>query len=78
VFFIDTLYLPASLRRSGLGSKLLGKAEAEAKRRGCDCAVLYTISFQAPGFYEKHRFRVFGEVPCQPAGTTRFFMIKTF
>jgi GNAT superfamily N-acetyltransferase len=78
VFFVDMLYLPESLRRSGVGSELLSKAEAEAKRRGCDNAVVYTISFQAPRFYEKHGFRVFGEVPCQPAGTMRFFMIKTF
>jgi ribosomal protein S18 acetylase RimI-like enzyme len=78
VFFIHMLYLPDSLRHSGVGSELMSNAEAEAKRRGCDNAVVYTISFQAPRFYEKHGFRVFGEVPCQPAGTTRFFMIKTF
>jgi ribosomal protein S18 acetylase RimI-like enzyme len=78
VFIIHMLYLPSSLRRSGVGSELLSKAEAEAKRRGCDNAVVYTISFQAPHFYEKHGFRVLGEVPCQPAGTSRFFMAKTF
>jgi GNAT superfamily N-acetyltransferase len=78
VFFIHMVYLPDSLRRSGIGSELLNRAEAEAKRRGCDNAVVYTVWFQAPRFYQKHGFRVFGEVPCQPAGTTGFFMIKTF
>ncbi len=76
VCFIDMLYLPETLRRGGVGSELLVRAQEEARRRGCDNAVLYTISFQAPRFYEKHGFRVFGEVPCQPAGTSRYFMIK--
>ncbi|MGN3966255.1 GNAT family N-acetyltransferase [Burkholderia gladioli] len=76
VCFIDMLYLPQTLRRGGVGSELLARAQEEARRRGCDNAVLCTISFQAPRFYEKHGFRVFGEVPCQPAGTSRYFMIK--
>ena len=38
--------------------------------------MLYTISFQAPGFYECNGWRVFGEVPCDPPGTTRVFMSK--
>ncbi|TCW83074.1 GNAT family N-acetyltransferase [Burkholderia sp. SRS-46] len=76
LFFIDLLFVPESLRKSGLGSKLLSDAEAEAKRRGCARAVLYTITFQAPGFYEKLGYRVFGEVPCQPEGVARVFMVK--
>ncbi|RQS71550.1 GNAT family N-acetyltransferase [Burkholderia sp. Bp8963] len=76
LFFIDLLYVPESLRKDGLGSKLLHAAEAEAKQRGCARAVLYTITFQAPAFYEKHGYRVFGEVPCEPAGAARVFMVK--
>ncbi|KVL86330.1 GNAT family N-acetyltransferase [Burkholderia stagnalis] len=76
LFFVDLLYVPESLRKDGLGSRLLKDAEAEAKRRGCARAVLYTITFQAPAFYEKHGYRVFGEVPCEPAGAARVFMVK--
>ncbi|MGU7784382.1 GNAT family N-acetyltransferase [Burkholderia sp. PU8-34] len=76
LFFVDLLYVPESLRKDGLGSRLLQAAEAEAKQRGCARAVLYTISFQAPAFYEKHGYRVFGEVPCEPAGAARVFMVK--
>ncbi|MBN3818830.1 GNAT family N-acetyltransferase [Paraburkholderia sp. Se-20369] len=76
LFFIDLLFVPESQRKSGLGSQLLRDAEAEAKRRGCARAVLYTITFQAPAFYEKHGYRVFGEVPCQPEGVARVFMVK--
>lgn len=76
VFFINLVYLPDGLRKNGLGSKLLKDAEVEAKRRGCSRAVLFTISFQAPEFYRKHGYIVFGEVPCQPPGTSRIFMVK--
>ncbi|VWB66529.1 N-acetyltransferase GCN5 [Burkholderia pseudomultivorans] len=76
LFFIDLFYLPDSLRGGGVGSRLLQTAEAEAKRRGCSRAVLYTISFQAPGFYRKQGYEVFGEVPCEPEGTSRVFMVK--
>jgi len=38
--------------------------------------VLYTIKFQAPGFYEKQGWRVFGEVPSDPPAATRVFLSK--
>ncbi|MFJ1211567.1 GNAT family N-acetyltransferase [Burkholderia pyrrocinia] len=77
LFFIDLFYLPESLRGGGFGSRLLREAETEAKRRGCARAVLYTISFQAPDFYRKQGYETFGEVPCEPEGTARVFMVKT-
>ncbi|CAB3764352.1 GCN5 family acetyltransferase [Burkholderia sp. MSh2] len=76
LFFIELFYLPEALRGGGFGSRLLREAEAEAKRRGCARAVLYTISFQAPDFYRKHGYEAFGEVPCEPDGTSRVFMVK--
>ncbi|NVZ68024.1 GNAT family N-acetyltransferase [Pseudomonas costantinii] len=76
VAFLDLFHLPESLRGSGLGSQLLQAFEDEARRRGCANAVLYTISFQAPGFYEKHGWVRFGEIPCAPAGSSRVFLSK--
>ncbi|RAP57315.1 GNAT family N-acetyltransferase [Oleiagrimonas sp. MCCC 1A03011] len=77
LLFVDLFHLPVSLRGSGLGSRILQMAEAEAKRRGCKAGVLYTISFQAPDFYRRHGWQAFGEVPCDPPGTSRIFMTKT-
>jgi GNAT superfamily N-acetyltransferase len=76
LLFVDTFYLPASLRGCGIGGEVLRRAAEEAVARGCRRGVLYTISFQAPGFYLRHGWRVFGEVPCEPVGTSRVFMTK--
>lgn len=73
--FLDLFYLPSSLRGSGLGTKVLSAFEQEARSRGCSSAVLYTISFQAPGFYEKNGWVSFGEIESQP-GISRVFMTK--
>jgi predicted N-acetyltransferase YhbS len=60
-----------------LGSRLIASAEDEARRRGCTAAFVYTVTFQAPGFYERHGYRRFGEIACPPNGATRIFLTKT-
>lgn len=76
LFFVDLFFLPPGLRGTGLGGKILRQAENEARARGCRAAVLYTITFQAPGFYRKQGWRLLGEVPCDPPGAGRVFMTK--
>ena len=76
LFFLDLIYVPDELRASGLGAEILRQAEDEARARGCRSAVVYTISFQAPGFYQKNGWRIFGEVPCDPPGTSRIYLQK--
>ncbi len=76
LLFINVFHLPKHLRGGGLGSRILHLAEEEARRRGCCSGVLLTISFQAPGFYERHGWHRFGEVPCCPPGTSRIYMMK--
>jgi len=74
--FLDLLYLTESLRGSGLGARLLNAFEQEARHRGCGAAVLYTISFQAPGFYQKNGWVSFGEIRSERQGISRVFMSK--
>ena len=76
LFFLDLFYLPEHLRGGGLGSRMIALAENEARRRGCSAAFVYTVTFQAPGFYERHGYRRFGEVPAPPDGATRIFLAK--
>jgi GNAT superfamily N-acetyltransferase len=74
---IDRFFLPAKLRRSGLGSRVLRAAEDEAAKRGCTQAVLWTVHFQAPGFYLKQGWRELGRIDFAPPGHTRHCMTKT-
>lgn len=77
LFFLDLFYLPKELRGGGLGARLMAQAEDEARRRGCTAAFVYTVTFQAPQFYEKHGYCRFGEIACPPDGATRIFLTKT-
>ncbi|MGZ3699674.1 MAG: GNAT family N-acetyltransferase, partial [Bdellovibrionota bacterium] len=74
--FIKLLWVSEKQRGSGLGTKLMAAAEAEAKRRGCKNLWLDTFAFQAPKFYEKLGYRKFGELADYPKGYKRFFYTK--
>ncbi len=76
LFFIELIHLPGSVRGHGLGGRILAMAEQEAVRRGCTAAVLFTIHFQAPGFYARHGWRELGRIVCDPPGHTRICMEK--
>jgi len=69
-------YLPEDLRRGGLGAQLLRRAEEEARARGCVGVYLDTLSFQARPFYEKQGYTLFGTLPDNPPGHSRYFMMK--
>jgi len=73
---VDRFFLPEDLRRGRLGSRILAMAEEEARRRGCTRAVLSTIHFQAPGFYQKQGWEVAARIECEPPGHARFYMTK--
>ncbi|HYM30706.1 MAG TPA: GNAT family N-acetyltransferase [Candidatus Cybelea sp.] len=76
LLFIDILFVPEALRGKGLGGTIMHMAEAEAKRRGCMATVLFTINFQAPGFYRRHGYSELGEIPTHASGISRFVMTK--
>jgi GNAT superfamily N-acetyltransferase len=76
LLFIDLFFLPESLRRLGLGGRVIRAAEEEALRRGCSRAILFTVTFQAPGFYERQGYQALGRIECDPPGHTRICMTK--
>jgi GNAT superfamily N-acetyltransferase len=76
LFFLDLFYLPKRLQRGGIGSRALRMAEEEAARRGCTAGTLVTVNFQAPDFYARHGWEVFGRIASAP-GVERIFMRKT-
>jgi GNAT superfamily N-acetyltransferase len=75
-FHIDLLWISEALRRQGYGKRLLSVAEQEARQRGAKHAYLDTFSFQAPEFYKKQGYEVFGELRDFPAGYQRHFLTK--
>lgn len=74
--YVDVFWIQESYRKSGYGAVLLEAAEAEAIQRGCQSVYLDTFSFQAPEFYQKLGYVVFGELPNFPDGQSRFFLTK--
>jgi GNAT superfamily N-acetyltransferase len=76
LLFVDLFFLPESVRKNRIGSRIIRMAEDEAKRRGCSRAVLFTVTFQAPGFYERQGYEVLGRIECDPPGHTRICMTK--
>lgn len=75
-FHLDLMWIKEELRGKGFGSRILLEAEAEARLRGAKHVFLDTFDFQAPGFYKRYGYEVFGALPEFPAGHTRFFMKK--
>lgn len=73
---IQLLWVSAALRGTGLGSRLIGAAEDEARRRGCGKLVLSTYSFQAPGFYAAPGYIEHGRVTGHPLGHESILLVK--
>jgi len=76
--FVDLLFVPEDLRGQDMGTDLLGQTENWARSEGCVGVWLDTFAFQAPGFYLKRGYTVFGELPNYPKPFSRFFFSKVF
>src|SRR5687767_8199720 len=74
--YIELLWLSGRARGQGYGSRLMQEAERRARRRGSRLIHLNTYSFQAPGFYKKQGYRLFGSISGSPRGATRYFYVK--
>jgi GNAT superfamily N-acetyltransferase len=73
---IGTMWVEPSRRGKGWGTRLIAAVEAEGRRRGCHSAYLDTFSFQAPAFYTRCGYEVFGTLEAFPEGHQRYFMRK--
>jgi ribosomal protein S18 acetylase RimI-like enzyme len=74
--YLDTVWIDEAMRGQGHGRAMVVLIEDEARKRGALQSWLYTLSWQAPGFYEKLGYRVFGEIPYHRADHKRFFLVK--
>jgi len=73
---LQCLWVHEAHRGSDLGTEFLLRVENEARASQCTVIYGHTFGFQAPGFYLKQGYEVFGEIPDFPAGHTCFFLRK--
>ena len=74
---IQYFWLHESLRGQGLGSRLLARAEATGRQRGCLLATLDTYSYQSPDFYRRHGYEVYGILDGYPDGHPSILLRKS-
>lgn len=75
-FEISVIWVEERLRLQGWGRRLMGQAEAMAYQRGCRYARLATSNFQAPAFYQKLGYTLYGTLEDCPPGETVFYFWK--
>ena len=75
---IDFLWVDKSVREKGYGRELLKRMETLALDKGCRLIFLDTFSFQAPEFYKKNGYEVFGTIEDHPKGFNQYFLHKKF
>lgn len=73
---IDSLWIDEAIRRRGWGRKLMEMVEDEAVKRGCNVAYTDTFTWQAPEFYEKLGYELYGQIDDFPEGNTLFYFGK--
>lgn len=74
--YLDHLWIHDDLRGQHIGQHLLEMAEDEARKHGDRFIWTATFSFQAKGFYERHGYRVVGELTDFPPGHNRYTLRK--
>ncbi len=76
--YLRTVWVHKDRRGRGLGTQLLQAAEREARARGCQQIVLASFSFQAPQFYQKLGYEVWGILEDHPRGYQHVCLRKRF
>lgn len=73
---VDVVWVGDELRGRGYGEALMSTIEQIARKRRCRGIHLDTHGFQAPRFYQKLGYEVFGELPDYPEGESHYYLKK--
>ncbi|NUU77615.1 GNAT family N-acetyltransferase [Paenibacillus xylanilyticus] len=74
--YIDNFWIDEEYRNHGNGKTLILQAESIASDMGCKLAHTSTFSYQAPEFYQKMGYEVFGILDEYPEGIVQYFLKK--
>jgi len=74
--YIAKLWIDATARGHGIGTKLIAAAEELARSRGCTDVSLDTFDFQARPFYEKLGYELFGTLEGYPPDSRQYYLRK--
>lgn len=74
--YVAKLWVAESQRGTGLGSRLMLRAEEIARERGCLAAALDTFEFQARPFYERLGYTLYGTLEGYPPGFRQYYLSK--
>lgn len=76
--YVSMLYIPEELRGQGLGSRVLGMAEEEARKRGCIGAYIDTMNSAALKLYLKLGYAEIGRLDALADGHVVTWLAKRF
>ncbi len=73
---VSILWVSEKYRGKGLGKRLMNEVETIAIERNCTLIHLDTFDFQAPEFYKKLGYQLFGTLEGSPIGHNRYYLSK--
>jgi len=73
---INSLWVDESVRNQGWGRKLMQEVEEEGRKRGCTVSYTNTFPWQAPEFYEKLGYTLYGKLEDLPKGFSLSYYSK--
>ncbi len=76
VMYLETLWVADEYRKRGYGRDLVLAAENAGLEKGCITSHTWSLSFQAPGFYQKIGYELLGIYDGYPDGITESVLGK--
>jgi ribosomal protein S18 acetylase RimI-like enzyme len=76
VMHLEALWVADEVRKLGYGRELVLAAERIGFEKGCITSQTWSLSFQAPGFYQKIGYEVLGVYDGYPDGITETVLMK--
>ena len=77
-YYLSDFYINEEYRNQGIGTQIIDKIEQFAKENNALGVRIDSWNFQAPKFYQKLGYKVWGKFKDCPPGTTHYYMFKKF